>query len=156
MAKFRKPRKPMSAEQKKAAAERLAKAREARFKKNPPKYTNVHPNVLALDEDNELSLKNVREWRKITKEKIAAEKDNLRRDKNYRQGKLRNLERYITTIDRYIQDGEWTGDRIGENQEHKMGRVCVAPAYDSDGNIKRTKGVFYYDLNCVYGESNGE
>ena len=34
--KIRKPRKPMSAEQKAAAVERLAKAREKRMLENPP------------------------------------------------------------------------------------------------------------------------
>ena len=36
--KFKKPRKPMSVEQRIAATERLAKAREKRLRENPPQY----------------------------------------------------------------------------------------------------------------------
>ena len=66
--KVRKRRKPMSEEQRAAAAERLAIAREKRFKKNPPKYKNVHPSVLAKPDEDTFSLKNVRQWIKTQKE----------------------------------------------------------------------------------------
>ena len=52
--KIRKPRKPMTAEQKAAAAERLRIAREKRMKENPPQYKNIHPDVLALDPEHPL------------------------------------------------------------------------------------------------------
>ena len=42
------PRRKMTEEQKKAASERLAKAREKRLRENPPKYSNVHPSVCLL------------------------------------------------------------------------------------------------------------
>ena len=51
--KVRKKRKPMTAEQKAAAVERLAKARAARQAANPPQYKNIHPKVLALDKGAE-------------------------------------------------------------------------------------------------------
>ena len=60
--KVRRKRKPMSEEQRAAAAERLAIAREKRFEKNPPKYKNIHPSVLAKPDDDTFSLKNVRQW----------------------------------------------------------------------------------------------
>ena len=65
--KVRKRRKPMTEEQRVAAAERLAIAREERFKKTPPKYKNIHPSVLAKPEDHTFSLKNVRQWIKTQK-----------------------------------------------------------------------------------------
>ena len=49
----------MNQEQKKAAADRLAKAREERYKKNPPKYSQFAPQVVALPEDDEFILKKV-------------------------------------------------------------------------------------------------
>ena len=52
----------MSDEQKAAASERLAKAREKRLKENPPKYNNIHPSVLAKPDDSMLSFKKVRQW----------------------------------------------------------------------------------------------
>ena len=51
--KVRKPRKPMTAEQKIAAAKRLEKAREARRKKNPDYgMTNVHESIRNLPDDH--------------------------------------------------------------------------------------------------------
>ena len=50
----------MNEQQKQAAAERLAKAREERYKKNPPKYSQFCKHVVALPDDHEFSLKNVR------------------------------------------------------------------------------------------------
>jgi len=55
--KIRKARKPMSAEQKAAAAERLAIAREKRLKENPPEYKSIHPSVLERGDDDYLSHK---------------------------------------------------------------------------------------------------
>ena len=48
--KTRKRRKPMTEEQKKAAGERLALAREKRLKENPPQYKSIHcvHNILLL------------------------------------------------------------------------------------------------------------
>ena len=53
--KVRKRRKPMSEEQRAAAAERLAIARRKKVAKNPPKYKNVHPSVLAKPDDHTFS-----------------------------------------------------------------------------------------------------
>ena len=60
--KPRKKRKPMTPEQRAAAVERLAKARAARQAANPTQNKNVDPGVLALDESDTFSLKNVRSW----------------------------------------------------------------------------------------------
>ena len=57
--KVRKKRKPMTEEQRKAAAERLA---VARAKKAPSQNTSIHPSVLALPDDHYLSYKNVKGW----------------------------------------------------------------------------------------------
>ena len=42
----------LTPEQKQAAAERLALAREKRLKDNPPQYKNIHEDVLKLDDDD--------------------------------------------------------------------------------------------------------
>ena len=57
--KTRKRRKPMTPEQKAAAAERLAKAREKRAKENPPKYSSIHPSVVAKPDDDPMYLNNL-------------------------------------------------------------------------------------------------
>ena len=57
----------MTEEQKIAAAERLREAREKRLRENPPKYANIHPEVLAKPDDHPLSRKNVVSWIKTQK-----------------------------------------------------------------------------------------
>ena len=62
-----KKRKPMTEEQKKAACERLAKARAA---KPPAKKSSIHPTVLAKGDEHFLSAKNVQSWIKSQKEQL--------------------------------------------------------------------------------------
>jgi len=61
--KKRKPRKPMTEEQKAAASERLEKAREARAAKNPDYgKTNIHETLRDLPDEHQLSPKKVKQW----------------------------------------------------------------------------------------------
>ena len=54
----------LTEEQKEAARERLALAREA---KGPAQYKNIHPDVLELPDDDNFSMKNVKAWEKEAK-----------------------------------------------------------------------------------------
>lgn len=147
--KPRKKRKPMTEEQRKAAAERLAKAREARMEKQGgPK--NVHPDVLALDDDNPLSVKNVRQWIKTQKDLLSAARQELRADMKGAKAKVANIEGYIRNLERYIRDGVYTDMFYGEYMQNKMKTVCLVPAYDKDGNIKRSYGCYYPDIGGTY------
>ena len=93
--KPRKRRKPMSAEQKAAAAARLAIAREKRAKANPPKYTNIHPTVVALPEDNPLSMKNIQRWIKTQKELLSVARSDIRRKVKGAEARVASHEGYI-------------------------------------------------------------
>ena len=57
----------MNQKTKQEKIDRLAKAREARYKKNPPAYKQFAASVVAKPDDDEFSLKNVREWIKEAK-----------------------------------------------------------------------------------------
>ena len=50
----------------------LAKAREAKAKKNPPKYSQYCAYVVALEEEHPFSIKNVRQWIKSAREHKSA------------------------------------------------------------------------------------
>ena len=63
--KVRKKRKPMTPEQRLAAAERLEKARAA---KAPAKKQSIHQNVISLPDDHPLSAQKVKNWIKSNKE----------------------------------------------------------------------------------------
>ena len=74
----RKKRKPMSPEQKAAAVERLAKAREKRMRENPPQYKSIHPNALNRPEDDPFYFRKVQNWIKTQKDELSAAKKSLR------------------------------------------------------------------------------
>ena len=118
----------------------MAKARAA---KKPPKYKNIHPDVKALDDDNTLSVKNVKEWEKHNKERVKELKYRIRRmDKgkelNNLTQELHNREVYLANIGRYFDTSTWLDLFYGKDQEHKTTWRTIAYAYDDEGYIKQS------------------
>ena len=150
--KVRKKRKPMSPEQRAAAAERLAKAREKRMKENPPTYKNVCASVLAIPDDKPMSLKSVRKWIKTQKELMSAERKAMRQDVKGATARFHSHQKYIANLEKYLRDGDYVDDYYGEYQQSKIKWRCTIPAYDKEGNQKRTHGVFYEDLGFVWSD----
>jgi len=73
--KPRKRRKPMTPEQKAAAAERLAKARAA---KGPAKNTSLHHSLIGLSEEHILHPDKVKKWIKTQKELASVARSDIR------------------------------------------------------------------------------
>jgi hypothetical protein len=147
--KARKKRKPMTEEQKAAAVQRLAEARAKRAAKSgPPK--SVHPDVLALPDDDPLSLKNVREWIKIQRDQLQAVRQEIRANVKGALARSLRHEGYIRNLERYVRDGIYLDMFYGEQQQNRIRSVCVAMAYHPDGTPKRSYGVWYPDINAVY------
>lgn len=150
--KVRKKRKPMSPEQRAAAVERLAKAREKRMKENPPTYKNVCASVLAIPDDKPMSLKSVRKWIKTQKELMSTERKAMRQDVKGATARFHSHQKYIANLEKYLRDGDYVDDYYGEYQQSKIKWRCTIPAYDKEGNQKRTHGVFYEDLGFVWSD----
>ena len=146
----KKKRKPMSAEQKAAAAERLRVAREKRMKENPPQYKSIHPDVVALPEDATLSMKNVKEWIKFNKDLLAAEKRSLRAGKKDAERKVLELSAYVSNMESYLRSGTWNDLFYGERRDNLMKNYCHSMAFDKDGFPKRTVGVYYPDIGAEW------
>jgi len=152
----RRRRKPMTEEQKAAAVERLAKAREVRLKKNPPKLKHVHPDVLAKPDDDWLSYNKVKGWIKYNKDMIPSLKQEIRANQKGAIAKLESVKGYIRQMETYLKHGVWLSNFAGEDQNRKVVWECVVPAYDKEGNIKRQNGVYYKDLGFVWGEQSDD
>lgn len=148
--KTRKRRKPMTPEQKAAAAERLALAREKRAKANPPKYTNIHHTVVALDEEHIMSMKNVQRWIKTQKELLSIAKSDVRRKVKGAEARVASHEGYIRNLHRYLRDGDYCDSFYGEHQQHRCKMVCRVMAYHPDGRPKRSVGIWYPDIGCTW------
>jgi hypothetical protein len=140
---FRKPRKPMSDEQKAAAAERLEKARAA---KGPSKNVNYAEEVRNLPSDNIFSLDNVKKWLATSKELLSAMKTYKDSKESSEREKYRMTEAYITNLENYLRTGIYCDLFYGEHQQNKIKYVSVRMSYHADGTPKRTEGVFYPDI----------
>ena len=149
--KKRKPRKPMSEEQRVAAAARLEKAREKRKEKNPDYgQSGVSTSLKDLSEDHPLHPKKIKEWIKTQKDLVSSARSSVRQKIKGAEAQLAMHEGYIKNMQRYLRDGDWVDDFYGEHQQNKIRHRCVAMAYYDDGTPKRNIGVYYPDLGCVY------
>lgn len=152
--KPRKKRKPMSPEQRAAAAERLAKAREKRLRDNPPQHLSIHESIRNLPDDDPLSPKKVRQWLKTQKDLRAAYKKEVRANTKGALAKYLNYDSYVKNMERYLRNGEWVDMFYGEHQQNKIKFKCVSLAYHHTGKytgmVKRSVGVYYPDLGCEW------
>jgi len=149
--KKRKPRKPMSEEQRVAAAKRLEKAREARAAKNPDfGQSGIHPTLRGLSDEHPAHPNKVKLWIKTQKSLASSERVGVKQGIKGAYARQCNHEVYVRNMQKYLRNGDWIDNFYGEHQEHKIRWKCVAMAYDKDGNPKRDVGVWYPDIGCVY------
>tara|TARA_B100000780_G_scaffold203207_1_gene144192 strand:+ start:7370 stop:7795 length:426 start_codon:yes stop_codon:yes gene_type:complete len=122
--KKRKPRKPMTPEQRAAAIERLALARAA---KAPAKNSSIHKSLLNLPEDYYLHPNKIKEWIKTQKGLLAEEKSNVRRSVSGSIAKVANHEGYIRNLNSYLKNGYWIDMFYGEYQQGRIKWVTIVP-----------------------------
>ena len=146
-------RKQLSEKRKQELRDQLTKARK---KKTPAEYKNIYPTVLTKPDDDPLSVKSIKKWIKHNKEKASAYLTNSRRrgasPKQSIIDKIRseNVKAYIRFMEHYLRTGDWVSNYMGADEEMKTQWKCVAMAYHADGTPKRTKGVYYPDINAVW------
>ena len=158
--KIRKRRKPMTEEQKQAAAARLEKAREARAAKNPDYgQSGIHASLRDLPDDHPAHPKKVKLWIKTQKELAASERKSAKQGVKGAYSKQCIHEAYVRNLVKYLRDGDYVDMFYGEYMEHQVKRKCVAMAYESDGTPKRDVGVWYPDIGTytqeMYNEDRG-
>tara|TARA_Y100000401_G_scaffold4150_1_gene2886 strand:- start:1211 stop:1861 length:651 start_codon:yes stop_codon:yes gene_type:complete len=153
--KVRKKRKPMTEEQKQAAAERLEKARAARAAKNPNYgQSGVHESLRDLPDDAPINPKKVKRWIKTQRELAAAERRNEKSGIKGATDRRSSHEAYVRNMQKYLRDGDWVDLFYGEHQEKKIGYICRGQAYYWDGpkkgEPKFNVGTYYPLLGTVY------
>ena len=158
--KIRKRRKPMTEEQKQAAAARLEKAREARAAKNPDYgQSGIHASLRDLPDDHPAHPKKVKRWIKTQKELAASERRAVKQGVKGAYSRQCTHEAYVRNLVKYLRDGDYVDMFYGEYMEHNTKRKCVAMAYESDGTPKRDVGVWYSDIGTytqeMYNEDRG-
>ena len=158
--KVRKRRKPMTEEQRRAASERLEKARAVRAAKNPDYgQSGIHPTLRNLADDHPAHPKKVRQWIKTQKELAASERKSVKQGVKGAYSKQCIHEAYVRNLVKYLRDGDYVDMFYGEYMENRIKRKCVAMAYESDGTPKRDVGVWYPDIGTytqeMYNEDRG-
>jgi hypothetical protein len=137
----------MTEEQKSAAAERLAKAREA---KKPAAMLTVHESLRDIPDTDPFAPARVRGWIKnqsLMLKSMKSMKDS--KDAKERAAYL-DTEVYLANLQAYLRTGVYLDNRWGAERQHKVTQRCVALAYNNDGTPKRTVGVWYPDIGGVY------
>ena len=155
--KVRKKRKPMTEEQKQAAAERLEKARAARAAKNPNYgQSGIHESLRDLSDDAPINPKKVKKWIKTQKELASMERRNEKTKVKGATDRRMSHEAYVRNMQRYLRDGDWIDLFYGEHQEKKIGYICRAQAYywegPKKGEPKFNVGTYYPLLGTVYSQ----
>jgi len=145
--KVKRKRKPMSEEQKKAAVERLAKARAA---KGADGSKSVHHSIRDLPEDHFLHWKKVKEWLKSNQEELKSMRSWKTSKVSKERQEYQDLETYISNMKKYLSGGVWSDFRYGERRESRVQKVCIAMAYYDDGTPKRSIGTWYPDIMRVW------
>ena len=155
--KVRKKRKPMTEEQRRAASERLEKARAARAAKNPDYgQSGIHPTLRDLPDDHPAHPKKVKLWIKTQKDLAASERRAVKQGVKGAYSRQCTHEAYVRNLVKYLRDGDYVDDFYGEYMEHKTGKRCVAMAYHADGTPKRSVGVWYPDIGTYTQEMYDE
>ena len=148
-----KKKRKLSEEAKEKLRNRLA---EMRAKKKPAEYKNISKKVLDLSDDDKYSFKNVKEWIKESKDKVA-ELSKIARsiksaplEKQKAAAGVDHKKAYIRYCEYYLKTGDWISMFSGANESQKVIPRCIAMAYHPDGTPKRSVGIFYQDIKAVW------
>ena len=153
--KVRKKRKPMTEEQKAAAAERLEKARAVRAAKNPDYgMTGIHESLRDLPDDYPITPKKVKQWIKTQKELASMERRNEKKNVKGATARKTSHEAYVRNLQKYLKDGDYVDTFYGEHQDKIISNRCFAQAYYWEGPKKGqptfSVGTYYPLLGTVY------
>ena len=119
--KVRKTRKPMTEEQRAAAAKRLEKAREKRAEKNPDYgQSGIHPTLRDLPDEHPAHPKKVKVWIKTQKALASAERAGVKQGIKGAYARQCSHEGYVRNMVKYLRDGDWVDNFYGEHQEKRI------------------------------------
>ena len=133
----------LTKEQKKAASERLAKARLARGHDGS---AGVDESIRDFPEDHPFHWKKVKEWIKYNKQLLSEYRKSARKGVKGAEAQLKSTDAYIRNLEAYLRKGDYVDDFYGQDQDKRVTWKCIAPAYNDDGTMKRTVGVWYEDI----------
>lgn len=131
--------------------ERADKLKEKMHYERPIRYS-----LTQLDKEDELHPDTVKEWIKIWRSYLRKNKLYIDSSDAKLRQQYQTAQTYVSNMTTYLRTGIWLDNRYGENREGLMGDICMTQAYDENGHVKRTEGVFYPDLGIVWKNQTNE
>ena len=118
----------------------------------PKQGDDSHPHYfdMARGEDDPFYFRKVQGWIKTQREELSSARKDLRQKAKGSEARVASHQAYIRNLERYLRDGDYIDDYYGEYQQNRIKWRRVVPAYDANGNAKRTHGVFYSDIGTVW------
>ena len=110
----------------------------------------VHPSVSSRDIDDFLHIDKVKTWLEYWVSYVNENRKNIETADRERKLAFNTAETYVHNIRDYIRTGVWSDNRFGIKREGKVLVVCKALAYNSKGEVKRSKGTWYPDIQTVW------
>lgn len=94
--------------------------------------------------------KEVKEWLTEWSKYLSSSKSNAESKDPKVRIQYQTAETYVQNMRNYLRTGMWNDSHFGENREKKVLAVCKAMAYDRNGEVKRTVGVWYPDIQSIW------
>jgi hypothetical protein len=111
----------------------------------------IHPSLLELDDDAKLHPNKVKEWISVWKTYVNQNRKNADSNDWKLRLEYQTAISYVSNMNIYLKSGIWLDSHFGEKREHKIIPVSLVRAYDENGLIKRNKGVYYPDIQRIWG-----
>ena len=126
----------------------LIRSNELRNKLN--QEPQIHPTVSSRDPEDFLHPDKVKKWLDYWTAFIKENSKNIETASRERRIAFQTANTYVWNMRNYLRTGTWSDDRFGEKREGKVMVVCKALAYNAAGEVKRSKGTWYPDIQAVW------
>ena len=103
-----------------------------------------------LDKDDDWHPEHVKMWLKKWQGYVSSIKSYSESPDSRMRMEYQTAVTYVYNLSLYLRSGVWLDSHWGENREKKVFTVSKVLAYDKNGEVKRTHGIYYPDLGVVW------
>ena len=115
-------------------------------------YTDpaIHPSLLELDKDDNFHPNKVKEWIKYWQNYLRSSKQNVESSDSKLRLDYQIAKNYVSNMTSYLRTSIWLDHRWGKQREFQISQISRSLAYDNEGIVKRTQGVYYPDIGEIW------
>lgn len=104
----------------------------------------IHPTLEAFDDDDHMHPNKVKSWIDAWKKQLSTI------DKEKDPARWHEANNYIYNMTTFLKTGVWLDTHVGEKRETRIYPISHTLAYDKNGIVKRTQGIYYPDIGRVW------